>query len=130
MSILTGNNQIKSVSAGEFFGYLFSIRDIAHLTHLAQPDKSLATHKALNELYDEILDMIDGIVESYQGIYGIVSITIPATTSSKTPLQSVEGCYSYIEKNRSIFKESWIQNEIDNVCKLLAGVIYKLKFVK
>lgn len=126
MSILN----VKSVNAGEFFGYLFSIRDIAHLTHLAQPDKSLATHKALNELYDEILDMIDGIVESYQGIYGIINITIPSTTSSKNIISTIEECYSYIDRNRSIFKESWIQNEIDNICKLLAEILYKLKFVK
>lgn len=124
------SNTLKRVTPGEFFGYLFCIRDEVHLTHLAQPDKSLATHLALNDLYDDILDHIDALVEKYQGIYGIVSITIPTTKASSTPLEMVTEKYKYIQEYRDIFKESWMQNIIDQIADLLATTMYKLKFVK
>lgn len=123
-------NSLKKVSVGDFMGYLFCIRDEVHLTHLAQPDKSLATHEVLDDLYKEILGFIDSLVEKYQGIYGIVPITIPATKASTNPLEMVTEKYKYIQEYRSIFKESWMQNIIDQIADLLATTLYKLKFVK
>ena len=48
---------------------LFHSQVQAHIYHL-QTD-SYAQHKALNDYYDAIPDMIDSIVESFQGEYGI-----------------------------------------------------------
>ena len=119
----------KSVKPGEFFGYLFCTRDALHLTHLAQPDKTLATHLALNDAYDGILDFIDDLVEKYQGIYGIVPIIIPETKASTNPLDLVMEKYKWIQEYRGIFTESWIQNIIDQIADLLAKTLYKLRFV-
>ncbi len=44
---------------------LFSARTQLHIYHLQT--LSFAQHKALNEAYDEIIDLIDGLVETYQG---------------------------------------------------------------
>jgi len=113
-----------------FFGKLFQIRDIAHLTHLRQPNKSGWQHSALNTLYDDILDQVDSLVESYQGIYGLLEITIPESKSVQDPITFVQEMYNCIQRDRSIFVESWIHNEIDNLCKLLAQTMYRLKFVQ
>jgi len=48
---------------------LFHSQVQAHIYHL-QTD-SYAQHKALNDYYDAIPDIIDSIVESFQGEYGI-----------------------------------------------------------
>lgn len=125
MSILSS-----TVTPAKFFGYLFSIRDMVHLTHLAQPDKSYATHKVLNDFYEGILDLTDDIVEAYQGLYGIVPITIPSTVASNNPLKMIQDCNTYVQQNRSIFKESFLQNIIDEMSQLIASTLFKLRFVQ
>jgi hypothetical protein len=113
-----------------FFGKLFHIRDVVHLTHLRQPNKSGWQHSALNTLYDEIIDQIDGLIEAYQGIYGVLDITIPESKSVQEPISFIQEMYSCIQKDRYMFTDSWMQNEIDNLCKLLAQTMYRLKFVQ
>lgn len=114
----------------EFFGRLMQVTGKAHLTHLRQFNKSGWEHTALGKLYEEVVDIVDGIIESWQGIYGLIDITIPQTVAEPDSISFVNGLYSYISNNRQIFQESWIQNEIDNVCSLLAQTLYRLKYVK
>jgi len=53
-----------------FIGTLMQSRNQAHIYHLQT--NSFAAHKALQEYYEEIVDLVDGLVESYQGKYGIL----------------------------------------------------------
>ena len=54
----------------KLISYLFHSRTQAHIFHLQT--QSYAEHMALNVYYDGIVPLIDGIVEAYQGKYGIV----------------------------------------------------------
>jgi len=54
----------------QFISTLFASRTQAHIFHLQTT--SFAAHAALNTFYDEIVDLADGLVESFQGRYGIV----------------------------------------------------------
>jgi hypothetical protein len=120
-----------SSAAGEFFGKLFAARDFLHLAHLKiSGDGSFAGHKALNEAYDELLDLVDGIVETYQGTHGVVDINIPATTSDNDAAGYLEELLEYIEAAREGFEESWMQNEIDEVQKLISTTLYKINTLK
>ena len=56
------------IKAEEFVSKVLFDRDAAHIAHWKT--KSYAEHKALNEFYDELLELIDGFVEQYQGCYG------------------------------------------------------------
>ena len=56
---------------GQFISTLFASRTQAHVFHLQT--NSFAAHKALNEYYDGIIDLADGIAESIQGKYGIIT---------------------------------------------------------
>lgn len=118
-----------TVTPGQFFGYLFMIRDKVHLTHLAQPDRTLAMHSALNDLYEGILDFTDQLIETYQGINNIVKIEIPGSTAEMNAFNLVRGCYDYIQANRGIFPESFLQNILDEISALIAKTLYKLRFV-
>jgi len=84
---------------------------------------------ALGGFYDTILDIADGIIEGYQGLYGITDFDITSVKATD-PVSYLQEAYKWIESNRSIFKESWIQNEIDNVQSALASTIYKLVNLK
>lgn len=119
-----------ATTPGKFFGDLFSINIIAHLTHLYQPDMTLATHLALKDIYEQVIDLADGLVEKYQGVHGRVSIVVPQNTNTTKPLEFVKSYYDKIQTGRIIFKESFIQNIIDEISAVLAEGIYKLTYVK
>jgi len=55
-------------TAEQFVSLVLLARDVTHLAHWKT--KSYAQHKALNEFYDGVLELIDGFVEQYQGCYG------------------------------------------------------------
>jgi len=118
---------------GQFVSTLFASRTQAHVFHLQTP--SFAAHKALNEFYDEIVDLTDGLVESYQGKYGII------TGYSNVALQEYQSCEAiivffetlcmYVEKSRQILpQDSYLQNQIDEIVALIKSTIYKLRFLK
>lgn len=124
------NQPMSQNRVAEFFGYLFYVRDVAHLTHLYQPDKTLATHLALKELYEGILGTTDTIIESYQGMNGLVYVEIPKAAPTYTPVSFLKEAYSYIEQNRSIFTSSHIQNELDVICTNISRTLFLLSYVQ
>lgn len=59
---------------GQFISTLFASRTQAHIFHLQTiGEGSFAMHSALNIYYDDIVGLVDGLVESYQGRYGIIT---------------------------------------------------------
>ena len=109
---------------------LFKARTDAHLTHLKQPDKTLATHKALAKFYEDVADLIDGYVESSMGIDPTFSLDmVPASEVIQNPVQYFKDLYTQIETNKVNIKESFIQSQIDIIQELLANTLYKLQFV-
>ena len=54
----------------ELIGRVFAARDIAHRAHWRTT--SYSEHKALNKFYESLPDHIDGIVETHQGLLGLV----------------------------------------------------------
>lgn len=118
-----------AVSSEVFFGKLFQSRDIAHIEHLKTT--SFAAHKALNEYYDEIVDLVDSLIEAYQGIYGLTTISIPASTSQPNVVDYFTGLAQFIKTNReSIFKDSQLLNISDEILQLINSTVYKLRFLK
>jgi len=122
---------MENSTASQFFGYLFSIRDKAHLAHLkASGPGAYAAHNTLGEFYDSLLTFTDELIEVYQGIHGITDINIPSSTFVE-PLDLLEECRSYIKENRSkVSPESHFQNIVDEVMALIDRTIYKLENLK
>jgi hypothetical protein len=103
-----------------------------HIFHLQT--KTYSEHKALQNYYEGIDGLVDGIVESYQGKYEIIA---GYKTIKTVDYKSTEQVISYfkeldenIEKNRTSVKESYIQNQIDTVQELIYSTLYKLRFLK
>ena len=117
-----------SPSIGMFFSKLFAYRDKLHFAHLATT--SYSEHMALNSAYDDMLGLIDGLIESVQGIYGIQKITQVPCDDYPSTVALLEKMYSCIDEYRPLFKESWIQSSLDLFQELFASTLYKLKFLK
>jgi hypothetical protein len=103
-----------------------------HIYHLQT--KSFAVHKALNDYYDGVVDLFDGLVESYQGKHGIVEDYkcdgYDNYTSVNSAIEYLQKLDKTIESSRKSVKESFIQNQIDTVQELIYSTIYKLKFLE
>jgi DNA-binding ferritin-like protein len=93
-----------------------------------------ATHMALGPLYEELPDLVDVITEAYQG--AAERILMLADYPPRT-LNSVEEAIVYIREIydmicalQDIMCFSEIDNELDNVKRLLSATKYKLLFLK
>ena len=118
---------------GQFISTLFASRTQAHVFHLQT--NSFAAHKALNEYYDEIIDLADGIAESVQGKYGIITgysnIDLLEGNDCNEVIKYFTALEMYVERARQTMpQDSYIQNQIDEVVTLIVSTIYKLKFLK
>lgn len=113
-------------------GNLFKIRDTTHLAHLnVKNEGSYAKHIALNEYYESLLDMIDTLIESCQGKYGLMKLTINSTETNDANLIVVyNNIAKTLESDRNDIEESWIQNQIDEILTLTYSLIYKLTNLK
>lgn len=120
-------NLKRTVTPSEFFGKLFYSRNSMHLSHLTS--QSYSEHIALNEYYEGLLDLIDDIIECYQGINGIVNISIPASVKEE-PIKHLTDLLKFIDDNKKIFSDSAILNQIDEIKSLIQKTLYKLKNLK
>ena len=115
----------------EYVGTLFQSRNQAHIYHLQTP--SYAKHKALNKYYEDIIDVIDGLVESYQGKYDIIKGykmvgTLKDWESDEDIVKYFEQLARYCElKREKLPQDSYLKNHYDEVDSLIRSTLYKLK---
>lgn len=111
---------------------LLHSRTQVHTLHLQT--KSYPEHIALNEYYDGIGDLVDGIIESYQGKYDIIqgykSYDLVNYKSTESTINYLKGLDDKVQKLRGCCKDTFIQNQIDNVNELINSTLYKLRFLK
>ena len=117
----------------DFVSYLKSAFDQAVVWH--HQTNVYSMHKALNSFYDGILDLTDGLVESTSGIYGRpVGYVIMQPMDYQNPEQVMayfQACYAEIQDDRTtIYQETWIQNQVDEIATLFAETIYLLSLNK
>jgi hypothetical protein len=110
---------------------LFHSRTQVHVFHLQT--KSYAEHKALNEYYDEIIELTDGLIETFQGKYGILENYTNLPLKNYTDNAQVVSYFMQLEDVVQVlrvnFEDSYLQNQIDNVVELIESTKYKLRFL-
>lgn len=126
------SEQKTSKDFSEMISLILHSRTQAHTLHLQT--KSYPEHMALNGYYNGIGDLIDGLVESYQGKYGIIesykSYDLVSYKSTESTIKYLQDLCKKIESLRDCCKDSYIQNQIDTVCELINSTLYKLRFLK
>jgi DNA-binding ferritin-like protein len=106
-----------------------------HIFHLGVRGKgSYAAHKALQGYYEGIDALVDGIIESYQGKYGLLtnykSFKNVSFKSIKQTISYLKGLNDMIEDKRDCCDDTFIQNQIDTVQELIFSTLYKLRFLE
>jgi hypothetical protein len=127
------NNESKSSSGfKDMVSILLHSQTQVHIFHLQT--KSYSEHKALQGYYEGIDVLVDGLIESYQGKYDVItqynSVKNEDYKSNEQVIKYFKALDTMIEKNRKSVKESFIQNQIDTVQELINSTVYKLRFLK
>ena len=99
--------------------------------HQTSGPGSFSEHKALQNYYEEIVEHIDGLVESVRGYTPrIVGYTLsnPVDWTQGGSEIYFKGLYEFVETNRKTLpcQESWVQQQIDNISQLISETRYKL----
>jgi len=109
--------------------HLLHSRTQIHIFHWQTT--SFAEHMALNTYYDEIVELIDGLVESYQGKYGIVTgysnYKLIEYKGNNQTIAYLEQLYEVVYNMYNSTEDTYIQNQLDGVTELIRSTIYKLK---
>ena len=107
---------------------LFNARTNTHIAHLQTT--SYAQHKALNELYDGVVDLADRFAESSQGSIGIITGYTIGDLFTGSITDYLKGQLTEILSMRSQFQEGHLVQIIDDVVELYTSTIYKLTILK
>lgn len=113
-----------------FIGTLMQSRNQVHIYHLQT--ESYAAHVALQGYYEGIIPLIDALVESYQGRYGILRGYKMAGSIKEDNNFALyfEGLCKFVEGIRTqLPQDSYIQNQVDEVVAIIESTKYKLKFL-
>jgi hypothetical protein len=105
----------------------------AHVFHLQT--KSYAEHMALAGYYGGIDDLVDGLVESYQGKYGIIKNYESFKVSSYKDNSQLQAYFKTLDKEVTKLradtdKDTYLANQVDTVVELIQSTLYKLAFLK
>jgi DNA-binding ferritin-like protein len=93
---------------------------------------SFSAHIALGNYYDTIGGLVDGLVEAYQGQYGLIKLQSVSGLDTNNDIKNV---IAYFDKLIAVVAKlrkdeklqmSWLQNDIDTVVTLLYSTKYKL----
>lgn len=105
---------------------------VTHIMHWQT--ESYAAHQALGEYYSDIPELIDQVIEAYQGKTTIILRNFPMEYESYediTPLRYMEYLSEKLMLNRNLFGDnSEIQNVVDAIADLIDSTMYKLRRFK
>ena len=117
------------MAANEMIAKLFHARTAAHMAHLQT--RSFAEHKALDDFYNEIVELADSFAETYQGYFGLIMDYPPMGLPTGKACDWIDGLRTYLEKTRdeNTKGKTPLQNINDELMALCAQTCYKLRFL-
>lgn len=117
-----------NTNVAEFLGKLFSFSNSLKLYHWhATGPGSYAAHMALDQAIDDLVESLDGLVETTYALVGEITITIPETKLPVNIVKHVEDFYGYIKKERELFAESLSESILDDYQQAIEQLLYRLK---
>jgi len=111
----------------ELAAKVFATRDIAHREHWKTT--SYASHIALGNFYDDVIEAIDAVIENYQGTYGRIDYFEVETEKVPDIVGYLTECADWIESNRSELcqgSES-IGSQIDILTSVYTRTVFLLR---
>lgn len=112
----------------ELVAKTFATRNATHLGHWRT--KSYAEHVALGDFYEELIEIVDTLVESYQGNFGLIK-EVPDIKQihNECCIKCLSDDVAWIAKNRSKIARNVasLENIVDELTGLYLKTLYKLE---
>lgn len=120
------------MNEGELLITLLNAATIGHVLHLRS--RSYSEHKALQGFYQGLPDLVDGVIEAWQGRNGEL-VEYPdqmvEVSENRDALEYVNYLKVLLDDERYVLGgESEIQNLVDGITELIDSTLYKLTFLK
>lgn len=112
----------------ELIAKVFATRNTSHLEHWRTD--SFAKHMALGDFYDGVIDIIDNLVECYQGNFGKIGEVPDVEQVHNTDCCALlSKDVAWIAKNRSKIAKNVasLENIVDELTSLYLKTLYKLE---
>jgi hypothetical protein len=123
---------MKAKNIEEFFGTLQQATVETWKEHL-KTDK-YSSHIALNEFYEDIVELVDTLIEDYMGLYGKVEDYVNLMSTDEIgAVEYLEELHDLVKSGRKdLFKEedTELASDIDAILSLIDSTLYKLKELK
>lgn len=100
-----------------------------HFQHLMTD--SYARHVALNEYYNEIVELTDKYAEAYQGAYEVIKNYSKDFHLATDPVKYMKSLKEFVKEIRSeLPNDTELNNIVDEIADLINSTLYKLKTFK
>ena len=113
---------------GKYVATLMHSRTQAHVFHLQTV--SYTSHKALNEYYEKIIDLVDRYAEVYQGKYGVIRGYVASNLILENPVEInnyFEELSKFINKvSKMLPEDSFLKSIEDEIAELIYTTKYLL----
>ena len=119
----------KTADIAKFIGVLMMSRTYAHLAHLKTG--SYSAHKALDDLYDGLSDLLDSFAEAAQGEFGKLDIPyVNMIGSVDAPAKGIASHLKTLEKLGEGCSKGYLGGIFDEIVALYRSTLYKLNELK
>ena len=112
----------------ELIERVFAARNAAHLAHWAET--SGFRHTVLGDFYEGVIDLLDGLVESHQGAFGLVEVgALAKQPKVEKIIDLLEEDLVWINKNRKALTQGLpaLDNLLQGLEGLYLSTLYKLR---
>ena len=107
---------------------VFTTRNLVHFAHWNT--NSYASHVALGDLYDAIVDAVDDLVETFQGEFGLLTgLECCECSAPDDIIAQIKADSDWVKANRSKIANgsTTIENMVDGLMAAYNKCLYKLK---
>lgn len=119
-------------TVAEFISVLRNSSPQVHIFH--NQTQVYSEHVALGGYYDDVLDIVDRLTETYTALYGEItgykSAPYRDYVDKEDTITYFKTLYAYVQKSRVVFTDSFLQNIVDELCELITQTIFRLNLNK
>lgn len=131
------NVEERSCNINSFISKLIEMKEMSQVYHwmVKGENGSHSSHLAFDEFYHSMIELVDNLVEVYQGQYDIIDgyEIIDTKSNGISPLEYFTESAEYIKENRKVCiseEDNHLHSIIDEILIKTYKTIYKLKFNK
>lgn len=108
----------------------FHARTAAHVFHLST--RSRSDHLALQQFYDEIVDLADRLAEAYQGEYMLIKMAKEPYSIPDNAIEMLDDLRDIVDETAKSFEkeDTHLVAICDDIRELIGSVSYQLRFLK